>query len=136
MERAAALVAWGITLEGKKVLLSLSLGNRESHDAWRGFLRHLVERGLPVPLVITTDGAPGLMCAVAEQWPASLRLRCWVHRMRNLEAKIPADRWQEVKGYLVGIRDAATLEVGQQAAVVFLGAVQGGVTQCLRLFAG
>jgi transposase-like protein len=120
VEREAVLVAWGITLDGRKLLLSVALGNRESHEAWRSFLRDLVERGLPVPLTITTDGAPGLLRAVAEVWPASLRLRCWVHRMRNLEAKIPADRWPEVKGHLVGIRDAATREAGEQAVADFL----------------
>jgi len=135
VEREAVLVAWGITLEGQKVLLSLALGNRESHDAWRSFLRDLVERGLPTPLTITTDGAPGLLRAVAEQWPLSLRLRCWVHKMRNLETKIPADRWPEVKGHLVAIRDAATLEAGEQAVADFLaryGAEFPSACRCLQ----
>lgn len=120
VDREAVLCAWAITLDGRKVMLSIALGNRESHDAWRGFIRDLVERGLPVPLTITTDGAPGLIRAVEEAWPKSLRLRCWVHRMRNLESKIPADRWLEIKAELVAIRDAATLEAGEQAAAAFL----------------
>jgi transposase-like protein len=41
VQREAVLVAWAITLDGRKVLLSLALGNRESHDAWRDFLRDL-----------------------------------------------------------------------------------------------
>jgi transposase-like protein len=118
--REAVLVAWAITLEGKKILLSLALGNRESHEAWRDFLRDLVARGLPVPLSVTTDGAPGLIRAVEEVWPQSLRLRCWVHKMRNLETKVPAERWLEVKAELVAIRDAATLAAGEQAAAAFL----------------
>lgn len=120
VQREAVLVAWAITLEGRKVLLSVALGNRESHDGWREFLRDLVARGLPVPLTVTSDGAPGLLQAIDEVWPASLRLRCWVHRMRNLEAKIPAERWPEIKAALVGIRDAATLEAGERAAAAFL----------------
>jgi putative transposase len=75
---------------------------------------------LPTPLTITTDGAPGVVRAVTKQWPISLRLRCWVHKMRNLQAKEPGDRWHEVKGHLVGIRDAATLEAGEQAVADFL----------------
>ncbi len=47
IEREAILVAWGITLDGKKILLSRALGNRESHEAWRDCLRDLVARGLP-----------------------------------------------------------------------------------------
>ncbi len=77
-------------------------------------------RGLPAPLTITTDGAPGLLRAVAEQWPQSLRLRCWVHKVRNIGAKIPTERWCEVKGALVAIRDAATPAAGAQAAQAFL----------------
>jgi putative transposase len=118
--REAVLVAWAITLEGKKILLSLALGNRESHEAWRDFLRDLVARGLPVPLTVTTDGAPGVIRAVEEVWPQSLRLRCWVHKMRNLETKVPAERWLEVKAELVAIRDAATLRVGEHAAAAVL----------------
>ncbi|MGH7615475.1 MAG: IS256 family transposase, partial [Gemmatimonadales bacterium] len=119
VQREAVLVAWAITLEGKKILLSLALGNRESHEAWRDFLRDLVARGLSAPLTITTDGAPGLLGAVAV-WPQSLRLRCWVHKLRNVGAKIPAERWLEVKGALVALRDAGTPAAGAQAAQAFL----------------
>jgi putative transposase len=120
IQKEAVLVAWAITLEGHKLLLSLALGNRESHEAWRDFLRDLVGRGLPTPLTVTTDGAPGLLRAVAEVWPQSLRVRCWVHTTRNVEAKVPAERWLEVKGALVAIRDAATPAAGQQAMAAFL----------------
>ncbi len=69
---------------------------------------------------MTRDGAPGLLQAIDEVWPLSLRLRCWVHRMRNLETKVPGERWPEGKAALIGIRDAPTLEVGEQAAAPFL----------------
>ncbi len=132
--REAMLAAWAITLDGHKVLLALALGNRESHEAWREFLRDLVARGLPVPLTVTTDGAPGLLRAVDEVWPESLRLRCWVHKMRNLETKIPAERWLEVKAELVAIRDAPTRPAGEQAAQAFLatyGAEFPAAAKCL-----
>lgn len=118
--REALLVAWAVTLTGEKVLLSLALGNRESHEAWREFLRDLTARGLPTPLTITTDGAPALLRAVAECWPRSLRLRCWVHKMRNVEAKVPAARWPEVKAHLYAIRDAATRATAEVAVQDFL----------------
>ena len=104
VSREAVLCAWAITLEGRKVLLSLSLGGRESYEAWREFLRDLVTRGLKVPLTVTTDGAPGLIRAVEETWPKSLRLRCWVHRTRNVLAKVPESMRAEVKAHLVAIR--------------------------------
>ncbi|RLC76598.1 MAG: hypothetical protein DRJ03_28350 [Chloroflexi bacterium] len=59
--KEAVLCAWGILRDGRKVLLHMELGNKESAEAWLGLLRNMVERGLPVPLSITSDGAPGLM---------------------------------------------------------------------------
>lgn len=120
VQREAVLCAWGITMEGEKVLLSLALGSRESHESWLEFMRDLVRRGLPVPLAITTDGAPGLIRTVGEVWPRSLRLRCWVHRMRNLLAKVPEARKAEVKAHALAIRDAPTPEAGREAATAFL----------------
>ncbi len=120
VSREAVLCAWAITVEGRKVLLSLLLGGRESYEAWREFLRDLVSRGLKVPLTITTDGAPGLLRAVEETWPKSLRLRCWVHRTRNVLAKVPESMRAEVKAHLVAIRDAATYRAGQAAVKDFL----------------
>lgn len=54
-------MSWGILSDGWKVLIHLSLGNKESHEGWLDHLRDLVRRGLKVPLTVTTDGAPGLI---------------------------------------------------------------------------
>jgi putative transposase len=54
------LVAWGVTLEGRKVLLGLGLGSRESYEAWLSFGRDLTDRGLNAPALVVADGAPGL----------------------------------------------------------------------------
>jgi transposase-like protein len=118
--REAVLCAWGITLDGRKVLISVALGNKESGAAWLEFLRDLDRRGLPTPLSVTTDGAGGLIQAVDQMWPDSLRGRCWVHRMRNFAAKVPESRWHEIKPYLLMIRDAPDLETGQKAVQEFL----------------
>ena len=116
VKREAVLCAWAITTEGHKVLLSLALGNKESYDAWLGFLRDLVSRGVPVPLTVTSDGAPGLLRAIDEVWPKSWRIRCWVHRMLNFKAKVPDHLWPEVKAHLQAIRDAPTREAGEATA--------------------
>ena len=73
------LVAWGLLTDGRRVLLHMAMGSTESRESWLEFLRDMVRRGLGVPLSITTDGAPGLMGAVEEMWPKSLRIRCWAH---------------------------------------------------------
>jgi Transposase, Mutator family len=74
------LCAWGITTDGKPVLLALDGANAESTDACLGFLRDLVARDLRPPLLVITDGAPGLLGAVEQVFPDSLRQRCLVHR--------------------------------------------------------
>jgi transposase-like protein len=96
--REAVLAAWGITSQGNKVLLGLLPGTKEDTVSCKEFLRDLKSRGLRDPVLVATDGAPGLIRAVEEVFPRSLRQRCLAHRIRNLEAKVPAELWPEVKG--------------------------------------
>lgn len=107
------LVAYGILTDGSKVLLHMALGNKESADVCREFFRDMVRRGLRVPLTVTSDGAPGMIKAIEEVFPSSLRIRCWVHRMRNLSVKVPPEHWEAIKPEIVAIRDAVDAEAGQ-----------------------
>src|SRR4051795_4325642 len=91
------LVAWGVTLEGRKVLLGLALGSRESHENWLAFGRDLVDRGLRPPALIVADGAPGLWKAARELWPTAEEQRCTVHALRNVTAKLPERHHRELK---------------------------------------
>jgi putative transposase len=91
------LVAWGVTLEGRKVLLGLQLGSRESYDSWLAFGRDLVARGLRPPALVVADGAPGLWKAARELWPLADEQRCTVHALRNVTAKLPERHHREVK---------------------------------------
>lgn len=95
--REAVLAAWGFTEEGKKVLLGLAPGTKEDTASGREFLRDLKHRNLCDPILVVTDGAPGLIRPVEECFPRSLRQRCLAHKMRNLEGKVPTERWPEVK---------------------------------------
>jgi transposase-like protein len=79
------------------VLLGLAPAAKEDTASCRDFLRDLKARGLPDPLLIATDGAPGLIRAVEEVFPRSLRQRCLAHKIRNLQQKVPEERWREVK---------------------------------------
>ncbi|MGH3998816.1 MAG: IS256 family transposase, partial [Pseudonocardiaceae bacterium] len=81
------MVAWGITSAGKPVFLGLEPGNSESTDAWAGFFRGLRARGLGDPLLVISDGGPGLIAAIETVFCRSLRQRCLVHRARNVLAK-------------------------------------------------
>lgn len=87
--REAVLCAWAITWEGKKVLVHLAPGTKESTDCCREFLEDLKRRGLGEPVLVVSDGAPGLIRAIEECFPASLRQRCLAHKMRNLAGKLP-----------------------------------------------
>jgi transposase-like protein len=95
--REAVLAAWGILDSGAKVLLALSPGTKEDTACSREFLRDLKARGLTDPVLVISDGAPGLIRAIEEVFPKSLRQRCLAHKLRNLEGKVPEERWREVK---------------------------------------
>ncbi len=100
-------VAWGFTEDGDRVLLAVSLGMRESFEDWQALGRDLISRGLGAPMLIVADGAPGLIKAIEQCWPASDRQRCCVHRARNLYAKVPDRERERVKhAYWQALDDA------------------------------
>ena len=101
------LVAWGITLEGRKVLLGLQLGSRESYESWLAFGRDLVVRGMRAPALVVADGAPGLWKAARELWPAALEQRCTVHALRNVTARLPERHHRELKARWWRVLDEA-----------------------------
>src|SRR5579875_3097088 len=82
------LAAWGITTSGKPAFIGLAPGTGESADAWAGFLTDLKDRGLASPLLVISDGAPGLIAAIEQAYPKALRQRCLIHRCRNIIAKV------------------------------------------------
>jgi transposase-like protein len=90
------LVAWGVTLEGRKVLLGLALGSRESYENWLAFGRDLTDRGLRSPALIVADGAPGIWKAARDLWPSAEEQRCTVHALRNVTGKLPERHHREL----------------------------------------
>jgi transposase-like protein len=88
-QKEGVLVAWGYTTEGKRVLVAVRLGQRESHEDWLDLGRDLTRRGLRAPWLVVSDGAPGLIKAIEELWPEADRGRCAVHKLRNVVAKLP-----------------------------------------------
>jgi putative transposase len=82
------LCAWGVDTDGKPRLVGLVASASESAEAWRDFLEGLVARGLSAPLLVVSDGAPGLIAAIEQVFPHSLRQRCVIHRLRNAVAKV------------------------------------------------
>ena len=74
-----------------------------------------MSRNLPSPLTITSDGAPGCIKAIGAMWPEAERIRCWVHKVRNVLEKVPAEMHEKIKGLLWDVRDAPRLRDGQEA---------------------
>lgn len=91
------LAAYGVREDGKKVLLSIAPGSRESTTAWKSFINDMRSRGLRAPLLAISDGNPGVMAAIEEIWPHSLRQRCQKHRMQNVLDRVPKDYHTEMK---------------------------------------
>ncbi len=114
------LVAWGVTLEGSKVLLGLQLGSRESYEDWLDFGRDLLARGLKPPALLVADGAPGLWKAARELWPAALEQRCTVHALRNVTKKLPERLHRELKARYWRILDEATSAANARAGLLAL----------------
>jgi len=95
--REAVLAARGILADGKKALLHLAPGTKEGTASCQEFFRDMRRRGLPDPLLVVSDGAPGIIRALEECFPRALRQRCLAHKMRNLASKVPEDVWPEFK---------------------------------------
>ena len=114
--KEALLVAWCIDSQGRKHLLHLAVGNRESEAAWTGFFRNLLERNLRLPTTVTSDGAPGLIKAIEAVFGSSVRIRCWFHRLANIRAKLPDESAAEVMAHLYAVRDAPTVDAARVAA--------------------
>ncbi len=113
--KEGVLVAWGFTAAGERVLLAVTLGMRESYEDWQALGRDLISRGLAAPMLIVADGAPGLIKAIEQCWPASDRQRCCVHRARNLYAKLPERERERVKhAYWQALDDAINERDGKQ----------------------
>lgn len=116
----AILVAWGVCRDGRKVLLHLALGNKESATACTAFVRDMIRRGLPVPPLVATDGAPALIAAVKAASPHSLRQRYLVHKVCNILDKVPEGVKLEVKQALWSVYDAPNREVAELLATKFI----------------
>ena len=111
-EQEGVLCAYGMLDDGRKVLLHLALGSRESYDAWLGFLHELTARGLAEPMLAVSDGNPGLKKALREVFPHARRQRCQVHKLRNILAKLPKAMRAEMARLVGPVFHAATYEEG------------------------
>jgi len=111
-EKEGVLCAYAILENGKKVLLHLALGSRESYDSWLTFLHDMTTRGLEEPLLVISDKHKGLRKAAREVFPHALRQPCLAHKMRNILSKVPRKTQKEFKHLVQQIFYASSYQEG------------------------
>jgi putative transposase len=115
------LVIIGATPEGKKELVGLIDGVRESAQSWKELLLDLKRRGLAIgPELAVADGALGFWQAIEEVWPKTCGQRCWVHKTANVLNKLPKSQQSKAKRALQEIWMAETKEDALVAFDVFV----------------
>ena len=115
-DRVCLLVIIGADEQGRKELLALSDGYRESAASWEEVILDLIQRGLNIaPKLAVGDGALGFWKAVAKLWPTTDQQRCWVHKTANVMEKLPKALQSKVKEALHDIWQAETREQAYQA---------------------
>lgn len=115
-KREAVLAAWGFTAAGGKVLLHLMAGSKEDAETVSAFFQDMRGRGLGDPLLVVSDGAPGIIKAIETCFPRSERQRCLAHRMRNLAAKVSEDQWPDFKARATAAYQAPSRAIARDLA--------------------
>jgi transposase-like protein len=98
--KAALLVIVAALRDGKKVILAIEAGHRESKESWARVLRDLGNRGLRLPRLFVADGHLGIWAALAEVCPEIDEQRCWNHRVVNVLDCLPRGLQPEAKELL------------------------------------
>jgi putative transposase len=100
-DRPCVLVLMGATADGKKELIAMIDGQRESEESWRSLLLDLKGRGLiEPPKLATGDGSLGFWRALAQVFPSTIHQRCWVHKTANVLDKLPKSVQPAAKAHL------------------------------------
>lgn len=120
-DRPCLLVIIGATAEGKKELVAIYDGIRESKISWKQVLQSLKKRGLSKePSLATGDGALGFWAALEEEFPACKQQRCWVHKTANILDKMPKSLQTGAKSNIHEIYMAPGKKKAQEAAKRFI----------------
>jgi putative transposase len=134
--RQCILVLMGATAEGKKELIAVADGYRESDQSWRELLLDVKSRGLEVePSLAIGDGALGFWKAIRQVWDTTREQRCWVHKMANILDKLPKGVQAKAKAALHEIYGAETKVGAEKAFELFVKTYRAKypkATECLE----
>jgi transposase-like protein len=113
------LVMIGVRTDGRKELVALADGFRESSQSWADLLRSCRRRGMTAPVLAVGDGALGFWKALREVFPASREQRCWFHVSSNVLAALPKSAHPGAKAALAEIYNAEDRDHALQAVKTF-----------------
>jgi transposase-like protein len=120
-DRQCLLVLMGATKDGKKELIAVTDGHRESAESWRELLLGLKRRGLTVePRLAVGDGALGFWKALREVFPNTGEQRCWVHKTANVLDKLPKGKQPKAKSMIHDVWQAETRAEANKAFDAFV----------------
>ncbi|PTL36672.1 IS256 family transposase [Candidatus Methylomirabilis limnetica] len=118
-EKAAVLVVLAGLSDGRKELLALVPGHRESTESWSDVLRDLKARGLSAPKLVVGDGHLGIWAGLRNVYPEAKEQRCWNHRLCNALDKVPKTRQAHARLLLTQIPYAATQQEAERLKAVY-----------------
>ena len=107
-EKAALLVVVAGLRDGRKIVLAVESGYRESAEAWGRLLRDLRGRGMSAPRLVIADGHLGIWAALSEVFPTAAEQRCWNHKLVNVLDALPKKKQAEARELLRQIPYAPT----------------------------
>jgi putative transposase len=120
-DRQCILVLMGATKDGKKELIAMTDGHRESAQSWSELLLDVKRRGLAIdPKLAIGDGALGFWKALAEVFPTTQEQRCWVHKTANILDKLPKAKQPKAKSMIHEIWMSETKADATKAFDAFL----------------
>lgn len=118
-EKAAVLVVLAALSDGRKELVTLVPGHRESTAAWSEVLRDLKARGMQAPKLVVGDGHLGIWAGLRNVYPEAQEQRCWNHRIINALDKVPTTRQAQARLQLTQIPYAETAEAAERLKAVY-----------------
>jgi transposase-like protein len=113
------LVLIGVRVDGRKELVGLAEGYRESTGSWADLLRDCKRRGMRAPVLAVGDGALGFWAALREVFPDTREQRCWFHKIANVLAALPKSAHPGAKRALAEIWNAEDREHARRAVAAF-----------------
>jgi transposase-like protein len=113
------LVMIGVRADGRKELIALADGYRESAGSWADLLRDCARRGMRAPVLAAGDGALGFWGALREVFPQTTEQRCWFHKTANVLAALPKSAHPGAKKALAEIWNAEDKDHARAAAKTF-----------------